>query len=85
VNHSSVRPNAELRVVATKDSESKAVPRIVMFALEDTPAGDELLLNYGENRPSVIKANPWLRPKGQQPPQPMESLHASSSIFDSGF
>ena len=66
VNHSSVRPNAELHVVVTNNGRAaESEPRIVMFALEDISADAELLLNYGENRPSVIKANPWLRPQSE--------------------
>ena len=65
-NHSKKRPNIKpRRVVPDNDEDSPTPPdrhpKIVFFARRNIAAGDELLFDYGEDRPHVLRENPWLK------------------------
>ncbi|XP_954446.1 uncharacterized protein TA21435 [Theileria annulata] len=55
VNHS--RKNAN---IVPKTLLSNNYPRLIFIAKRDIECGEELLVDYGERDPSVIKDNPWL-------------------------
>ncbi|GBE59760.1 histone lysine methyltransferase SET8 [Babesia ovata] len=55
INHSRRNPN-----VVPKALEIDGCPRLFFVAKRDIKSGEELLIDYGERDPSVIKENPWL-------------------------
>ncbi|CDR95880.1 SET domain containing protein, putative [Babesia bigemina] len=55
INHSRRNPN-----VVPKALEIDGCPRLFFVAKRDIKSGEELLIDYGERDPSVIKDNPWL-------------------------
>lgn len=55
INHSRKAPNCK-----TKVFEHNKVPHLIFIALRDIEPGEELLYDYGERDPKVIKANPWI-------------------------
>jgi histone-lysine N-methyltransferase SETD8 len=55
VNHSIENANLKAKVF-----DHKGEPRILFFAIKDINPGDELLYDYGERRPEVVKDFPWL-------------------------
>ncbi|GFE53674.1 histone lysine methyltransferase SET8 [Babesia ovis] len=55
INHSRKNPN-----VIPKAMEIDGCPRLFFVAKRDIKRGEELLIDYGERDPSVIKVNPWL-------------------------
>ena len=57
INHG--RRAANVKPEACNDANGRPAVRFV--ALMDIPAGSELLYDYGERDPSVLKENPWLR------------------------
>eukprot|EP00923_Selenidium_pygospionis_P059584 GHVN01104840.1.p1 GENE.GHVN01104840.1~~GHVN01104840.1.p1 ORF type:complete len:204 (-),score=33.70 GHVN01104840.1:362-973(-) len=57
VNHSRLNPN--LIAIRVRYKEEKCV-RLALVAKRDIMEGEELLVDYGERRPDVLKANPWL-------------------------
>jgi SET domain-containing protein len=38
-------------------------PRLLIVANRNISAGEEILFDYGERRPEVIKQQPWLEPE----------------------
>eukprot|EP01056_Protomagalhaensia_sp_Gyna25_P005117 Protomagalhaensia_sp_Gyna_25__5116@NODE_591_length_3048_cov_9_802925_g458_i0_p1_GENE_NODE_591_length_3048_cov_9_802925_g458_i0NODE_591_length_3048_cov_9_802925_g458_i0_p1_ORF_typecomplete_len499_score73_30SET/PF00856_28/1e03SET/PF00856_28/3_2e15Rhomboid_N/PF12122_8/0_51Rhomboid_N/PF12122_8/4_5e02_NODE_591_length_3048_cov_9_802925_g458_i01521498 len=61
INHSHRRPNLEATVVTLdghNDRERRA--RLVFFASRDIRIGEELLIDYGENKPTTLEQNAWL-------------------------
>ena len=36
------------------------LPRLVMYAKQDIPAGSQIFFNYNDNRAQVKKLMPWL-------------------------
>jgi len=55
VNHSCKNPNMFTTVVMLGDQ-----PRLILKALQDIPAGTELLYDYGDRDKESLKAHPWL-------------------------
>ncbi|ORM39724.1 N-lysine methyltransferase SETD8-A [Babesia sp. Xinjiang] len=55
INHSRKNPN-----VVPKALEIDGCPRLFFVAKRDIKSGEELLIDYGERDPYVIKGNPWL-------------------------
>ncbi|KAK1442128.1 SET domain containing protein [Babesia gibsoni] len=55
INHSRKNPN-----IIPKALEIDKCPRLFFVAKRDIKCGEELLIDYGERDPSVIKDNPWL-------------------------
>ena len=55
MNHSKRRAN-----VSTKIFEVKGTPELWLVANRNIQPGEELLFDYNDKRPKVIKENPWL-------------------------
>lgn len=55
INHS-LKTNVMPKIV-----EINEVPRLIFIATQQIDIGEELLYNYNDNRPDVLKANPWLK------------------------
>ncbi|UKJ87791.2 [Histone H3]-lysine(4) N-trimethyltransferase [Theileria orientalis] len=55
VNHSRKKAN-----VVAKTMLSNNYPRLIFIAKRDIDSGEELLVDYGERDPNVIRENPWL-------------------------
>ncbi len=60
LNHSVQKANC-----VTKERVLGYTPRILLFADRDIFRGEELLYNYGERRPNVVKSNPWHSKKSE--------------------
>eukprot|EP01068_Selenidium_serpulae_P010124 Selendium_serpulae@DN5392_c0_g1_i6.p2 len=57
INHSRANPNLVAKRV--RNMEDKNV-KLALVAKRDIKKGEELLVDYGERRPEVLKANKWL-------------------------
>lgn len=55
INHSRKRPNLIPRLVMVDGS-----PKIIFRALVELEPGTELLFDYGDTRPAIVAAHPWL-------------------------
>ncbi|EDO06829.1 SET domain family protein [Babesia bovis T2Bo] len=55
INHSRKNPN-----VVPKAMEINGCPRLFFVAKRNIQSGEELLIDYGERDPRIIKVNPWL-------------------------
>ncbi|UKK00202.2 [Histone H3]-lysine(4) N-trimethyltransferase [Theileria orientalis] len=55
VNHSRKKAN-----IVAKTMLSNNYPRLIFIAKRDIDSGEELLVDYGERDPNVIRENPWL-------------------------
>jgi histone-lysine N-methyltransferase SETD8 len=53
INHSARNANLRPKIIQRT--------HLVFFATRDIAAGEELLFDYGDRRPDVVAANPWLR------------------------
>ena len=60
INHSRTRPNCRIDMMHICDAWFHGRSLIYFRSIRDIKAGEELLFNYGEDRPDVIAANPWL-------------------------
>jgi histone-lysine N-methyltransferase SETD8 len=59
INHSRKRFNIAPELIYT-EQEDKYSPHIVFKTKKVIEKGEELLFDYGEKRPQIVKANPWL-------------------------
>ncbi|EPR58290.1 histone lysine methyltransferase SET8 [Toxoplasma gondii TgCatPRC2] len=58
INHSRRNPNMTPRAITLGDFNSE--PRLIFVARRNIEKGEELLVDYGERDPDVIKEHPWL-------------------------
>ncbi|CBZ50670.1 putative SET domain-containing protein [Neospora caninum Liverpool] len=58
INHSRRNPNMTPRAITMGDFNSE--PRLIFVARRNIEQGEELLVDYGERDPDVIKEHPWL-------------------------
>lgn len=56
INHSRKHPNLKTLIHV-----HEGVPRLFFYATCDIEQGTELLYDYGEKRPDVLRSHPWLR------------------------
>ena len=56
VNHSRLRPNAEVKIVS-----SDTRPFLCLFAADEIASGQELLYDYGERSKATIQNFAWLK------------------------
>lgn len=55
INHSRKRPNCKMELFI-----QGKIPHLILTAIQDIKAGDEILYDYGERNKDVIDANPWI-------------------------
>lgn len=55
INHSRKKPNCKMELFSLDKT-----PHLILTAIKDIDAGEELLYDYGERNKEVIQANPWI-------------------------
>ena len=56
LNHSRDSANAEIRITGLDNT-----PALYFVAIKDISAGTEIVFDYGERRPDVLRDYPWLQ------------------------
>ena len=56
INHSATQANILPKIIEVKTGKVC----LYFTALRDIECGEELVYDYGERNPAIVKANPWL-------------------------